>query len=479
MNPLIWLTFVLAACTGDEQGSDKAPPLQTTPTETTPSFLGRVPKNLLIFSIDTFRRDHLGKYDDQGRALTPFLSQLMTEGYTADNHMTCANWTYMGTGCTMNGRYNEENGFIPELGGLRAPMPNGPQMASVLGELGFYNILVTGNSWFSGQWNMSQGFDEEQLSGGAAVNIYGEGQRRLSDAELRGAIDDRWYLHVHVMEPHAPYVPPEDYLAEEEALAPLDWDLSIKDEHYAAGAAYPTASADEQALIKAHMEARYNAEIRYLDDQFRTIFADLTARGLLEDTLVVFWNDHGEQMWEHGNQSHAHNLYAEENNGVLFFWAQNIVPGSTELPTSQIDLLPTLHQLFGGAPRALPPEITGIPIGEIPDDRIRFALTSARNGTAQAIRQGDHKLVYTWASGKLELFDVPNDPHDANSLYDPNDPIVQDLWLKLLPQINLANVAVLDESPTWPLELLEAMQTTTTPTDTGGGNGTGGTGAPN
>jgi hypothetical protein len=132
-------------------------------------------------------------------------------------------------------------------------------MASVLGELGFYNILVTGNSWFSGQWNMSQGFDEEQLSGGAAVNIYGEGQRRLSDAELRGAIDDRWYLHVHVMEPHAPYVPPEDYLAEEGALAPLDWDLSIKDEHYAAGAAYPTANIEVcllNGLHKGHMPTR-------------------------------------------------------------------------------------------------------------------------------------------------------------------------------------------------------------------------------
>lgn len=463
------LLGALAGCTDKDDGGpeDDTDVVDLTPTDTIPSFKGHVPKNLLVFSIDTFRKDRLGKYDADGD-LTPFLSQLMDEGFTLDEHMTCANWTFMGVGCTMNGRYNEENGFIPELGGMKASMPDGPQVASVLGDLGLYPILLTGNSWFSSQWNMAQGFQEEELTGGAAVNIYNEGQRRLTDAVLRGAVQDGWYLHVHVMEPHAPYAPPAEYLTEVEELPVIPWDLSIKDEHYDAGSAWPGLTEYERDLLDQHMQLRYNGEIAYLDDQFRTIWADLTARGLLEDTLVVFWNDHGEQFWEHGNQSHAHKIHAEENDGFMFFWAQNIIPGTWTGPTSQIDFLPTLHKLYGG--ETLPPEITGLPLGEAPEDRARFALTSARRNTIQAVRKDQYKMLFTWATGKVELFDVEADPTEQVDLYDPTDPIALELWDLLRPRVELADQAVLDENPRWPVELPGPDDTPTGAGDSGDSN---------
>ncbi len=468
-STVAWFSLLLAiGCTdkgdaGPKDDDTEVPDLE--PTDTVPSFYGHVPKNILVFSIDTFRKDRLGKYDPDTN-YTPFLGQLMEEGFTLDEHMTCANWTFMGVGCTMNGRYNEENGFIPELGGMKSLMPEGPQVASVLGDLGLYTILVTGNSWFSSQWNMAQGFDEEELTGGAAVNIYNEGQRRLADAQLRGAVQDGWYMQLHVMEPHAPYNPPPEYLTAEADLPPIPWDLSVKAEHYDAGAAYGGLPDAEKSLVLQHMELRYDAEIEYLDDQFLTIFADLTARGLLNDTLVVFWNDHGEQFWEHGNQSHAHKIYGEENDGFMFFWAQNIVPGSWTGPTSQIDYLPTLHGLYGGTD--LPPEITGVPLGQAPEDRARFALTSARNNTIQAVRKDQYKMLYTWSTGLVEVYDKVADPGEQVNLYDPTDPIALELWDLLLPHVELADQAVLDENPRWPVELPGPDDTPTTgPGDSG------------
>jgi arylsulfatase A-like enzyme len=440
------LVAQVGACSGESGGNDKSDPGDQTPTETLPAFKGHVPKNLLIISIDTFRRDHLGKYSTLG--LTPFMGQLMSEGYTLDNHMTCANWTFPGTACNMNGRLNEENGFQPELSGLHMPMPDGPMLPTWLSPLGFYSIMVTGNSWFSDEWNMNQGFDETELTGGTAVNIYGEGQTRLSDALLRGAVDDRWYLHIHLMEPHAPYVPPDEYLACESALDPIPWDLSLKDDHYAAGSAYPTLDATGKANLKAHMECRYGGELRYLDDQMRTIWADLTARGMLDDTLVAVWDDHGEQMWEHGSQTHAHQLYAEENNGFLFFWAQNIIPGSTTSPTSSIDLVPTLLALYGQT--EMPPEVTGIPLGQAPEDRQRYGLTSARNSTISSMRYGDYKIIYNWVGGKVEVYDDATDPGETVDLFDPGDPNTLDLWNRLLPEIVLAQPSIVDDVPSWP-----------------------------
>src|SRR6185295_10101506 len=133
---------------------------------------------------DTFRRDHLGKYSSEEH--TPFLHELMDEGFTLDNHMTCANWTFAGTACTMDGRLNEENGFMPELASAQ-PLPDGPQLATWLSPLGFYSMQVSGNSWFSAVWNNAQGFDESTLAYGAAVNIYGNAQAVLAAAIARGA----------------------------------------------------------------------------------------------------------------------------------------------------------------------------------------------------------------------------------------------------------------------------------------------------
>jgi len=210
---------------------------------------------------------------------------------------------------------------------------------------------------------------------------------------------------------------------------------------------------------------RYDAELRYLDDQLRTIWADLTARGLLEDTLVVLFNDHGEQIWDHGQQSHAYSLYAEENDGIAVFWSQNILPGAWTGPTSQIDLAPTLIKLLGAR---VPSEMTGIPLGEASEDRATFALTSARNNTLQSVRQSGHKLIYTWSTGGVELYDLAADPGEQANVYDPADPIALALWDLLLPRIELAEPLVFDDVPVWPFGLPRPGATTTAPTDTGG-----------
>jgi arylsulfatase A-like enzyme len=429
------------------EGSWPDPGSAGRPTDTIPAFYGKVPKNVLILSVDTFRRDHAGLY---APGTMPFLEQIMREGFTLDNQMECANWTLMGTACSVNGRHNEENGFIPELGGMRAVLPDGPTLASALSSHGWFTVLSSGNSWFSADWNNAQGFDEAQLTAGAAVSIYGLGQSMLEAATLRGEVDDGWMLHAHLMEPHAPYAPPAEYLRDEAALPPISWDLANKNEHYDATAEWPQLTAEQQSNLEAHLQLRYQAELTYLDDQLRTIFADLTTRGMLDDTLVVIFNDHGEQIFDHGNESHAYGLYHEENDGIAIFWSQNIVPGAWTGPTSQIDLAPTILGLLDVE---IPREMTGIPLGEAPEDRPTFATTSARLNTIQSVRKNGLKLIFTWATGHVEMYDEAADPLEQNDVFDPTDPVAQDLWSDLLPHIEMAEPIVFDDVLIWPAGL--------------------------
>ena len=180
------------------------------------------------------------------------------------------------------------------------------------------------------------------------------------------------------------------------------------------------------------------------------MLAEAEALGLLDDTLVVLWNDHGEQFWEHGFQSHAYTLYREENDGFAIFWAKNIVPGAWTGPTSSIDIAPTLMRLLTGE---VPPPMTGYPLGEAPDDRARFAFAVARLGPVQSVRHGSMKMTFSWLGEAPRVFDLAADPGETVDVYDPADPRTLALWEQLLPRLALAEPLVPEARLTWPDEL--------------------------
>lgn len=449
------VTVLLASMLAGCKPSGPRPPTDygDVPTDTFPQFYGSVPKNILMISIDTFRRDHLDRYGSEGAS--PFLTALANAGVAADDHHQCSNWTYASMTCTVAGRYNEEAGMTPQLvGGFDESWPIGtPFLASYLQEKGVYGIAVSSNGWFGPKYNDTDGYREAFYpSGFEAWTVYDEGRDHLDDAILRGDAD-RWMLHIHLTEPHASYDPPESYLGGLAALEPVPWDLTDRAEQYELGReVWPAMTEAERQLLEAHLRVRYAGEIRYVDDEVFRIIADLDFDGLLEDTLVVVWTDHGEAFWEHGFQTHAYTLHGEENDGVLFFWAKNIVPASWSGPTSAIDLVPTLLALQG---LDLPPEVTGIPLGEAPPDRPIFSHTIARIGPASSVQQNGWKLIFAWQSGQVRLYDRNTDPLETLDLYDAESPppMALALWSVLLPRVELQSSVAPTYPILWPREL--------------------------
>ncbi len=423
--------------------TDTAPPAPE-PTDTFPSFIGEVPQNILMISVDTWRLDHfVGSEPTQ----SPFLRSLADEGVRLADHTTCSNWTYAGTTCTLLGMYNLDNGFLPKLDAdYTGPVPSGRMfLASYLVAPGYHNLLVSGNAWLGQLYNNSQGYHNSDYPWILKTDLLmEEGVRRLEAAVDPGT--DKWFLHVHLMAPHAPYNPPEEYLAELEDLEDLPIDLTVHEDHYEATEAWPNMSLQQQDLLEAHLRLRYAAELRYLDDQLRDIFADLDTRGLLDDTLVVFWSDHGEAFWEHGYQTHAWTLHRQENEGIAFFWAKNIVPAVWEEPTVAIDIAPTILSVLGVG---VPNEMTGIPVGEAPSDRFRFAYSIARSGAVQSVQQHGWKLIFNW-SGELELYNIDSDPAEQNNLYSDDNPTAVALWEQLKPRIEASAPHAEEWTISWP-----------------------------
>ena len=431
--------------TGHSDRDETPTPPGITPTGgTLPVFLGDRPKNVLMISVDTFRRDHLDRYGDLG--LTPFIDSVMNESLVLDDHVQCSNWTFPGTTCVQLGRLHTDTGFLPSLRlAYQAPMPNMPTLASWLTDAGFYTVAISTNGWYSPQWNSTQGFSVVEVFTTNAEAEIKHGADIIDNAIAEGKADN-WFLHVHLIEPHPAYNPPESYLGGLETLDPIPWDLSDFDTHYDASNSWPLLSAEEQELLLAHLTVRYQGEIRYFDDQLSRAWADLDARGLLDDTLVVLWNDHGEAFWEHGHQTHAWTLHSQENGAWAAFWAKNIGAAGWPGPTHGIDIAPTVLAALG---RPMPPEITGIPVGLADPARDRHIFTWARLGLESAIIRSGWKLHFDWV-GARELYDLTADPDELNDLYSPTDPVMMALWPALEAEVIRMMPFTQGVEPVWP-----------------------------
>ncbi|MEQ1568159.1 MAG: sulfatase-like hydrolase/transferase [Myxococcota bacterium] len=442
----------LAAC--EPEGPRPLPLYGTVPTDTVPAFYGWVPRNILMISIDTLRKDHLDRYGDTHAA--PFLSWMADSGYALDQHAQCSDWTMASTSCTLAGRHNEEAGITPQLiSGFVTAWPAGtPFLATALHDAGFYSILSSTNGWLGPEWGNASGYDVAYHPHDASAwGAYREARESLAAAQS-GPSDfaERWFMHVHVVEPHPSYNPPAEYLDGLADLDPVPYDLAERDIQYdVARDDWANLDPEMQDLVEQHLRVRYAGDVSWLDAQVRWIIADMDYDHLLDDTLVVVWSDHGEQFWEHGFQTHAYQLFGEENDGLLFFWSKNIVTGSWSGPTSAIDLAPTLVALQGVP---VPPEMTGVVLGQAPDDRPTFAHAIARTGALSSVQANGWKLVYNWL-GTVRLYDRTVDPLETTDLYDPEAPSAeaQALWAALRPQLDVQAAASPNYGQSLPDEL--------------------------
>ncbi len=449
------MILLVAACTsGGGGGTVPAPPAPVTGDTAAvdaplfPRFDGEPPRNVLFLSLDTMRRDHMGRYG--GTGLTPFLDQLAAEGFVLDDLSACSDWTVATTACVLSGASNldraEARGMVPILVGLpvkpipRVGEPNGPtpMLPRWLSQAGYSALLVSANGFFSSAYGNAQGYQVLDHPGfWPALAIWDRAKELMDTTAPRG---DPWFVHLHFFEPHRPYLPDDAYYEALPTLPPVPFDLSTEGGQNAAeaavGAQPPVITGAETEAVKHHMRLLYQGEVRRFDRALAQLWQELEAEGMLDDTLVVFWTDHGEALWEHGVTEHGWFLHRNEADAIAFFWAKNIVPGAWAEPVEQIDLAPTVLALLGLERR---PEVTGTPIGQGAPDRARFAMVDAIAGPVQSVRKGQHLMQFRWnrQGPGIDLFDLEVDPDEQHNLYDPDAPsdAALELWSLLAPKV--------------------------------------------
>ena len=406
--------------------------------------LASTPKNLLVVSIDTLRRDAVGALT--GGSNTPFLDTLASQGVLLAHHHSCSSWTYPGSICAMTGVESEDLGFVPhvpEADEVLPAVPDGtPTLATTLSEQGFQTGLVTANLYLGAETGLGAGFDAQAGVSGLPAEVITDAAVTMFDRTI--SADLPWFVQVHYVDPHAPYAPPDEYLTGLDSLPAVPWDLSTEGGLSELNGAWAGLSAEDQAVALAHLELRYAGEVHYVDDQIARLFETLDGLGLLDDTLVMIWSDHGEQLYDHGGRGHTLSLYGEENDGLGLFWARGLSAGVWQRGTTNVDLMPTALWLLDINP---PEGLVGEAVGTADEDRpIYSMLAPLGRPPAQSVQVGSIKMIYRW-DGTKQLFDRDTDPSESANVYDTRPTEVEALWALLGPKVDRAAPLVEDWTP--------------------------------
>jgi arylsulfatase A-like enzyme len=378
---------------GDSDTGEISLPGEITPVIT---LAGAHPKNVLVLSIDTLRPDFLNYFGYNSHATSPTLDAVFEGGVALTNHRSCSSWTFPSMLCAMTGVDQLTLGFWPiNVSGVE--LEAAPDYIAFMAEFfearDYDTMLLSGSGFVGASGNMDQGYQE-------GIGTFGPLATELVDQSIgflqtRADDPDPWLLHLHLLDPHAPYAPPESYLDDfdYDSLPPINQNLDTEEGTIELWASYDHLDESAQAISLEHLHVRYAAEVRYTDDEVARLFAQLDDMGAWEDTLVVVYSDHGEEFYEHGNFNHGYTAYNEVTRvPAAFYQPGNLEPALFDGLTTHEDILPTLFAILGWD---IEPHFTGAPVGT--SDRTHLYNLSWRyDKTIQAVTDGEEKLIYRW-----------------------------------------------------------------------------------
>lgn len=173
----------------------------------------------------------------------------------------------------------------------------------------------------------------------------------------------------------------------------------------------------------------YYASISFLDANVGRLLDALDRLKLSDNTIIVFWSDHGYLLGQHG-QWMKQSLFEASARNPLIITGPGVIKGkATKRTVELLDIYPTLADLCGlaGAPKNLAGRSLR-PLLKNPNARWdNPAITQVQRGGQADRFMGysvrDERWRYTeWDEGKrgVELYDEINDPREMNNL--ANDP---------------------------------------------------------
>ena len=441
-------------------------------------------KSIVLVTVDCLRADHVG-FLGYPRRVTPFLDSLADESVVFSDAIAAGVPTYFSFPAILASRYPLSLGR--DLMGIA---PNEPTIVTALRAAGCATAaFLAGNPYLSPQFGYQQGFDKFQDSlnsplpsappvrtvskdgrfsrinrgveaisrrnsltaaaynelyfwycqwNSANRNLSFDSLRRFPAADvmmdqacnwLREIGDQRFFLWIHLMDPHNPYYPPQ------EALAAIGESGITPRRARFLNALWSREDLGPERLQRYEQKifSLYDAGVYWVDKQISCLVEVLKQLRCWDETVLAVTADHGEEFMEHGARYHAPTSLPEQTIHVpLLLRAQglsaNRISGN---PFSLIHLAPTLLEAVDvPVPDSFEGQSWWKPIssGTAPNDRAVSELVEIEGNPMRqedrlrprvlAVRDARYKLVVRFNEKKDSLFDLQEDPGEISPLPD-------------------------------------------------------------
>jgi arylsulfatase A-like enzyme len=304
--------------------------------------------SILLVTLDTLRADRLGAYGSTA-GLTPALDRLAEEGIVFERAFTTMPVTVPAHAAMLFGTWPGVLGTTNNS--TRITNVRVPYLPALLQRTGYVTAAVLGSEHLGRALEDFPGFDwfDVPRDHRTADEVLDRARRWLQKIG-----DRRFFLWVHLWDPHWPYFPHPGFVSKRPAELPADFELR---RGFLPSPAYYTADR-ARAVI-----ALYDNEVAFLDRHLGIFLEELRGSRRSEKVLVIVTADHGESL----DERMATDAYAFDH-GEFLDDPQIRVPlivvppggaGSPHRepePVSHVDLAPTVFQTLGLAP---PPDWVG------------------------------------------------------------------------------------------------------------------------
>lgn len=387
--------------------------------------------NLLFVVVDTWRADHCSLYGYE-RPTTPHLDELARDALVFEDAISQCSWTAPAVASLLTGLYPTEHGVVHG----EPLQPRQQTLMEHLQQAGLSTYALSTNPLIGPEDGYAQGVETfEYLPHLRADEVNQYFLHWLDDR--RGW---RWGAYLHYMDPHDPYDAPAPagraftdpgyqglFVQQGEALNDLFHTVNF---------GHPPAHAYDAEDL-AYLEAAYDGEILFWDQQFGQLIAELRRRGELERTVVAITSDHGEEFAEHGMFKHGHQLYDESVRVPLVLYAPGRVePGRRRAQVETRRLSRAVLQLLNldrSAPR--PDDLLRIGDGDawpaFSHTMHQPAPDEARRPVVASVRESGWKLIRWFEETSEALYRLDVDPGETTDVAAQN-PLMQERYHQLL-----------------------------------------------
>jgi len=380
--------------------------------------------NVVLITIDTLRADHVGCYGYK-QIKTPNIDGLAADGVHFERAFAVVPVTLPSHSSMLTGTYPMLSGMHDFSGNKLSPLQ--PTLASVLKQAGYQTGAVIGAAVLDSRFGLNQGFDfyydHFEFSRLDETNL--DEMERPGNVVADVALDwlaknsqKKFFLWMHLYDPHFPYHPPEPYNRE-----------------YAA--------------------QPYDGEIAFADEQVGRLLRFLKEKGIYQNTLIVLCGDHGESLGEHGEKTHGFFIYNATMHVPLIIRLPAQLPGqlpektvarTLANPVSLVDIMPTV---LGAVGLQVPSQVQGHSLlPEIRPDPSAPDAQANRERTLYGetflprihfnwseLRGSENTKYHFIDAPRPELYDLAKDPGEVHNLFAEKKAVAEEMHAKLAGMI--------------------------------------------